>query len=88
MGHDGKEIFYLGTDGTLMAAPIIPGGVPSAGVPVPLFQTALSPSPNVPQYDVAPDGTRFILLEPAKPGGEPITFVLNWAARMGAPAAL
>jgi dipeptidyl aminopeptidase/acylaminoacyl peptidase len=86
-GRDGKELFYLGTDGMLMAAPMIAGAGPSAGIPVPLFRTALSPSPNVPQYDVAPDGSRFILLEPAKPGGEPITFVLNWAAGMGTPAA-
>jgi Tol biopolymer transport system component len=85
-GHDGKEIFYLATDGTLMAAPMTPGGGPSAGLPVALVRTALSPSPNVPQYDVAPDG-RFIVLEPARPGGEPITFVLNWAAALGAPAA-
>jgi hypothetical protein len=34
----------------------------------------------VPQYDVTADGTRFLVLEPARSGGEPITFVLNWAA--------
>ena len=38
------------------------------------------PSPNVPQYDVSADGSRFLVLEPARSGGEPITFVLNWAA--------
>jgi hypothetical protein len=33
----------------------------------------------VPQYDVSADGSRFLVLEPARAGGEPITFVLNWA---------
>ncbi len=50
------------------------------GAPRPLFQTHLSPSPNVPQYDVTADGLRFLVLEPARSGGEPVTFVLNWAA--------
>ena len=45
-----------------------------------LFRTHLSPSPNVPQYDVTADGTRFLVLEPARSGGEPVTFVLNWTA--------
>ena len=35
-----------------------------------------------PQYDVTADGNRFLVLEPARSGGEPITFVLNWTAGM------
>jgi Tol biopolymer transport system component len=50
------------------------------GAPQPLFQTHLSPSPNVPQYDVTADGSRFLVLEPARSGGEPVTFLLNWAS--------
>jgi hypothetical protein len=80
--RDGKELFYLGADGTLMAAPMAFAGQPASGLPVPLFQTGLSPSPNVPQYDVSADGSRFLVLEPARAGGEPITFVLNWAAEV------
>ncbi len=77
--RDGKELYYLGADGTLMAADVTAAGRPTSGVPVSLFQTGLSPSPNVPQYDVSPDG-RFLMLLPSHPGGEPITFVLNWPA--------
>jgi hypothetical protein len=85
--RDGREIFYLSLDGVMMAAEIDPGSArdqsgpgPALGLEAPraLFQTHLSPSPNVPQYDVTADGNRFLLLEPARSGGEPVTFLLNW----------
>ena len=80
--RDGRELYYLSLDGAVMAADINEAGPQSglAGAPRPLFQTHLSPSPNVPQYDVTADGTRFLVLEPARSGGEPVTFVLNWTA--------
>jgi hypothetical protein len=87
--RDDRELFYLSLDGVMMAAPVDPGaalGTTSSatglglGAPRALFQTHLSPSPNVPQYDVTADGRRFLVLEPSRSGGEPITFVLNWAA--------
>jgi hypothetical protein len=87
---DGTELFYLSLDGVIMAAGIGAGGAMSARgagtagqvleAPRPLFQAHLSPSPTIPQYDVSADGSRFLVLEPARSGGEPITFVLNWAA--------
>jgi Tol biopolymer transport system component len=76
--RDGRELYYLGADGTMMAADVSLAGRPTSGLPVPLFPTGLSPSPNVPQYDVSADGSRFLVLLPSRPGGEPITFVLNW----------
>jgi hypothetical protein len=86
--RDGSELYYLSLDGAIVAAEIGttasrgagPQPGPVLGPPRPLFQTHLSPSPNVPQYDVSADGSRFLVLEPARSGGEPITFVLNWAA--------
>jgi hypothetical protein len=78
--RDGRELFYLAADGTLMAAEVSADGPPMSGMPEALFQTRLSPAPNVPQYDVTADGSRFLVIEPASPGGEPITFLLNWAA--------
>jgi Tol biopolymer transport system component len=81
--RDGRELFYLSLDGVVMAADISdtgPRGGLAAGAPRALFQTRLSPSPNVPQYDVTADGTRFLVLEPARSGGEPVTFLLNWTA--------
>lgn len=78
--RDAKELYYLSLDGTMMAAPISTSPHPQSDVPRRLFPTRLSPSPSVPQYDVTPDGSRFLVLEPAHPGGEPLTFLLNWAA--------
>ena len=51
-----------------------------SGLPEALFKTRLSPSSNVPQYDVSADGSRFLVIEPEGAGGEPITFLLNWAS--------
>jgi hypothetical protein len=80
--RDGREMYYLALDGTVMAVPAAAG--PSTGLPAPLFRAAVSPSPNVPQYDVSADGQRFLVLEPTSPGGEPITFVLGWSADLPA----
>jgi Tol biopolymer transport system component len=82
--RDGRELFYLALDGTVMAVPTQLTNTAGAGLPVPLFRSGVSPSPNVPQYDVSPDGSKFFVLEPSTPGGEPVTFVLDWAA--GLPA--
>jgi eukaryotic-like serine/threonine-protein kinase len=80
--RDSKQLFYLSLDGTMMATEMSAARQPASSIPRPLFRTRLSPSPNVPQYDVAADGTRFLVLEPAHSGGEPITFVLNWGAAL------
>ena len=81
--RDGAELYYLSLDGVVMAAESATPA-PRAGFsrrrPRPLFPTHLSPSPNVPQYDVTADGSRFLVIEPARSGGEPVTFVLNWTA--------
>jgi eukaryotic-like serine/threonine-protein kinase len=84
---DSKELYYLSLDGTLMAAAIATAPHPQSSVAQPLFQTRLSPSPNVPQYDVTADGKRFLALEPAHAGGEPLTLILNWAAALREGAA-
>jgi Tol biopolymer transport system component len=77
--RDGRELFYLSLDGAVMAAGVnATDGLISA--PRTLFQTHVSPSPNVPQYDVTADGERFLVVEPARSGGEPVTFVLNWTS--------
>jgi len=78
--RDGRELYYLSLDGAVMAAEFTPATSGLVGAPRTLFSTHLSPSPNVPQYDVTADGERFLMLEPARSGGEPVTFVLNWTA--------
>ena len=77
---DGKEIFYVALDGKMTAVPIEFGeNFFRPGTPKPLFQTSLAAAPALRDYDVTPDGQRFLLNQPvAEPGGPPITVIVNW----------
>jgi Tol biopolymer transport system component len=79
---DGKELFYLGTDGKMMSVPLTTEGHFSSGSPVPLFQASgrepVAGSELV-TYDVTKDGQRFLIntqLESAET--RPMMLVLNW----------
>jgi eukaryotic-like serine/threonine-protein kinase len=77
---DGKEIFYVGADGKMMAVPVELGeSFFRPGTPRPLFQTTLSSLSTTREYDVTPDGQRF-LINQANDGVEeiPITVIVNW----------
>ena len=77
---DGKELFYLGTDGRLMAAEVRLSPSFDSRVPTALFKVSLLGSPDR-QYDVSPDGTR-ILVNRVSKGTEAtsMTVVLDWAS--------
>jgi eukaryotic-like serine/threonine-protein kinase len=83
---DGKELFYLSSDGKVMSAPVTEGANFDVGAPVPLFQA----NPREPVgtseqlfYDVSKDGQRFLInTEVKQTEVEPMTVVLNWAARL------
>ena len=83
---DGKELFYLSSDGKMMAAPVTIGANFDGGRPVELFQT----SPRQPVsfndqvvYDVRPDGQRFLILTRMKQAeSTPMSVVLNWPAKL------
>jgi hypothetical protein len=77
-------LFYVSADNTLMATTLKTSGTGlEADTPHPLF-------PLMPQgiatgyeylYDVAPDGRRFLVLQPIQePKSEPLTVVINWQA--------
>jgi dipeptidyl aminopeptidase/acylaminoacyl peptidase len=56
---DGRELFYVTVEGQLMAAPVASGGRPPDGLlPRPLFRFD---GHALQDYDVAPDGGRFLL---------------------------
>jgi Tol biopolymer transport system component len=85
--RDGKEIFYLAPDNTLIAAAVNGEGTAfEVGGATPLFKTSprlLSSSGAYlgDGYDVSADGQRFLvnsLLEEA--AREPITLLVNWPA--------
>ena len=71
---DGKELFYIGQTGTLMAVPVEAGGTFSSGAPRPLFQVrgrAPISSTDLFTYDVTKDGQRFLVNEYLKPDHVP-----------------
>jgi eukaryotic-like serine/threonine-protein kinase len=80
---DGRELFYLELDGRLMAVPVRQNLGLEVGTPSVLFQTNIRPT-HVSQYAVAPGAKRFLLLEPERPGGDPVTLMLDWTARLAA----
>jgi Tol biopolymer transport system component len=75
---DGKEIYYLAPDMTLMAAQVDGSGSEfRVGAVRPLFHTRAVPNPSY-SYDVTPDGQRFLINSLEAEGTPPITLVLNW----------
>jgi hypothetical protein len=82
---DGRELYYLRADGTMMAAAVKgTNRVFEVETPRPLFRTHLVEtvrSVNF-EYDVTPDGKRF-LLDSTVEGSTaalPLTVVVNWAS--------
>jgi Tol biopolymer transport system component len=76
---DGKELYYIGQTGTLMAVPVEASGTFSSGAPTPLFQIrgrAPISSTDLFTYDVTKDGQRFLVNEYLKPDHlAPLTIV-------------
>jgi eukaryotic-like serine/threonine-protein kinase len=76
---DGRELFYMALDGTMMAVAVPPDGEP--GKPQMLFKTPLQPAPWVDQYAVTPDGERFLIISPGRTTHPARLSVLsNWPA--------
>ena len=57
---DGRELFFLGADGQLMAAEVRLSPSFDSRVPTALFKVSVLESPDW-QYDVSPDGTRILV---------------------------
>jgi len=78
--RDGKELYFIGLDGNLMAAEVKsgPGGSFQASAPKALFDPHINGDPSS-GFDVTKDG-RFLV--PAEVGqtGAPITMLVNWQA--------
>jgi len=80
---DGKEIYYLTTDGNMMAADVRTDGDFDVGTPRLLFKAPFK-STTGSGYDVGPDGKRFVanLLKANDRSGQSTTIVLNWLAAL------
>jgi len=83
---DGKELFFLSANSTMMAAPVTAETNFDSGTPIALFQaTPRQPNSSRDQfvYDVSKDGQRFLILTRVEqPGTPPMTVVLNWTAKL------
>jgi Tol biopolymer transport system component len=82
---DGRELYYLNLESRLMAVPVqTAGAAVTFGEPAPLFgirvpQGVVQTGGAHQQYDVSPDGQRFLvnMLVP-DPASPPIVIILNW----------
>jgi DNA-binding winged helix-turn-helix (wHTH) protein/Tol biopolymer transport system component len=79
---DGRELFYLSPDGTMMSVAMEPGPVPKIGRPRALFKTTVSNLRVViSHYAVTGDGQQFIIDSAAgKSKGGLIGILVNWPA--------
>jgi len=78
---DGKELFYLAPDGSMMSVAVTTEPTFSvSGLPKPLFKVA----PNILFFDVSRDGERFLMPVPEGVGAAapPYKVVLNWTSTL------
>jgi eukaryotic-like serine/threonine-protein kinase len=76
----GRELFYR-SGNKMMAVEVTTEGTFSAGKPKMLFEGSYVPTPrSFPDYDVSPDGQRFLMLKASEQTQAPaqINVVLNW----------
>jgi Tol biopolymer transport system component len=86
--RDGKEVFYVGLDGRLMAVPMRVASnaqAPEVGTPVALFAPplggAVQQGDSHHQYMVSSDGQRFLVATITEEANSPIKVILNWKPR-------
>ena len=73
--RDGKELFYLAADATMMSVEV---GSGTFATPRPLFKASRPKNDGLSQYDVTADGQRFLMVEPRQLPRDTFTFLLNW----------
>ncbi len=90
--QDGKELFYLSTDGKMMGVavtaglPALAGASFVTGSPVALFQTHRRQpvsAQDVFSYDVSGDGQRFLIITKVdQANAAPLSITLNWSSEL------
>lgn len=76
--NDGKELFYLNSDGRVMSVDVKGTEELETGAPRILFKTARKEG----EYCVTGDGERFLIGEPVEQANKPLTVVHNWVAEL------
>jgi len=74
---DGREIFFLSPDGTMMAAAVDTANGVSAGIPASLFASGALLTTSRRQYAVTKDGRQFLINVALQPPAE-LTITVNW----------
>ncbi|MBI4417903.1 MAG: PD40 domain-containing protein, partial [Ignavibacteriales bacterium] len=78
--RDGREIFYISTDNKMMAAEIRVSG---STVVIGTEQELFTRTPIMSDYDVFPDGKRFLINRTIEPTGtDPLTIFVNWTEKL------
>jgi serine/threonine protein kinase/Tol biopolymer transport system component len=74
------EIFYVASDGKLMAVEAKTGASFEPGIPRPLFDTALARTTQATIFDVSADGQRFLFISRMADATSSLTVSVNWVA--------
>ena len=83
--RSGRELFFIAHDGTLTAVRIKPGPSFAYEKPAGLFPAGHYYVNIARNFDVAPDGTRFLFIKSASPAARPsIAVVTNWIEELRA----
>ena len=79
---DGRELFYVQLDGSLLRVALEAGASLREAAPQPLFKTPIPPvlNPYRMDYVVAEDGQRFLMKVPLNSVDPAITVFVNWPA--------
>jgi serine/threonine protein kinase/Tol biopolymer transport system component len=75
--HDGRELFYRDLNRRLMAVPVRSDGRFRTGAPVLLFDTH-DCDPQDFDYNVSPDGQRFLISRLVQNNSRPVNIALDW----------
>jgi hypothetical protein len=80
---DGHELYYLSPDSKIMAVSVTPGDPPVFGMPQALFDVKLVTQPDPViyanyEYDVASDGSRFIIDRQISVPVSTMDVIVNW----------
>ena len=78
--RDGKELYFIGADGKMMAVEVKAGAKFEAGVPKPLFDSHFSR--GLTWFDVGKDGRFLIPVRLEQSASAPMTVVINWTAAL------
>jgi DNA-binding winged helix-turn-helix (wHTH) protein/Tol biopolymer transport system component len=84
--RDGKELFYLSPDYSILAVPFVAAEPPLIGHPHPLFRAPINTSSTRNHYAVTSDGQRFLInVEDQRSYLSPITVMVNWLQGLETP---